>query len=104
MGSVSGLPLSSTSSSGSSSLLSRKSGERAPLAAFFTAPHSALRICARLHRRILEQHRRSPAGRNDSVGGRIYPGESCRLAVGTHGGRNGGLFPGGQLCLLAVPS
>jgi hypothetical protein len=36
--------------------------EYAPLAAFFTAPHSALRICARLHRRVFEQPRFSPAG------------------------------------------
>src|ERR1017187_5734539 len=101
MGSLQGLPPSSAFSSGSSGRLSRKSGERAPLAAFVTTPHSALRICARLHRRVFEQHRRSPAGRNDFVGGRVYLGESRGFAVGTHGGRNGGLFPGRQLCLLA---
>src|ERR1035437_9928118 len=39
----------------------------APLASCFVAPYPALRICARLHRRILEQPRRSPPGRNDSV-------------------------------------
>ena len=40
-------------------------------------------------------------GRNDSFGGRIYLRESRGFAVGAHGGRNGGLFPGRHLCLLA---
>src|ERR1039457_6868820 len=81
--------------------ISGKSGDHAPLAAFFTTPDPSLRICARLHRRVLEQPRGSPAGRNDSFGSRVYLGESRGFAVGTHGGRNGGLFPGRQLFLLA---
>ena len=49
--------------------------EHAPLAAFFTTPHPSLRICARLHCRVFEQHRCSPPGKNDSYWRGSYLGE-----------------------------
>src|ERR1035441_1873572 len=81
-------------------MVSRESGEHAPLAAFIITPHSSLRICAGLRRRAFEQPWSSPARRNDSFGGRVYPGKIRRVAVATHGGGNGGLFPGRLLFLL----
>jgi len=71
------------------------------LAAFFATPPPSLRIRADLHHRVFEQHRFSPAGRNDSFGGWIYPGEGRGFAVGTDGRRDRGLFPGWQLRLRA---
>src|ERR1039457_5659685 len=80
--------------------LPRKCEVYASLAAFFTTPPSSLRVRTGLRRRVFEQHRFSAARGNDSFGGWVYFGESRRIAVGTHGGWNVGLFPGRHLCLL----
>ena len=77
------------------------SGEHAPLARFFITSPPSLWVCARLRHCIPEQCRFSPAGRDHSLGRRIRLGESRRLAVGTHVGRNIRLLLGRHLCLFA---
>lgn len=92
--------LGATSSNRSAGDDQERSVKHAPLAVFFITPHPALRVCARFHCRVFEQHRLSIAGESDPFRGRIYPGASRGFAVGTHGGRNGGLIPRRHLCLL----
>ena len=78
------------------------SGEHAPMAAIFTAPHSPLRIRVRFPRRVFEQHWRPIARRDNSVGIRICLGENCGFTGTTHDGRNVGLLSWRYMFLLDV--
>ena len=80
--------------------LSRISGEHAPLAAISTTPRAPLRICVRFHRRVFQQHRRSLARRDNSIGSRICLGKIRGFTGTAPGRRNVGLLSGRYLFLL----